>query len=373
MKTGKPTAVGTIWSKLWPWSRGNPRFNGRCRSPVEHFSLAVDNRDLQERVGALDMRVQFLTSVLECTSSAVIVAGTDGIISMFNPGAEEIFQMESSIAIGDNLFRLCTDFVNKDPMRQGERQLVDTFMQEEAIKNMRIEFIGQEGKVTPCLFALNFVLDDKGNRIAIVAVIKDNSEVEELMRTDPLTGLANRRQLVYMIERECERVKRGMYDQVSIVFFDVDDFGVFNKRYGHQVGDDVLRMVGEVTQQEARWIDTAGKYGGEEFVVVMPGTDPVGASKLAERIRVGIASSRVPTEEHGPLAVTVSLGIQTYSCEDEGDWESLVKHANTAMLIAKVRGKNRCLQYVPSLSEELKSREEKERKQLLSVRSAVRE
>lgn len=373
MKQGKSTAAGTFWSRIWPWSRGNPRFHGRCHSPAEHLSLAINNRTLQEKVEGLDTRVRFLTSVLECTSTAVIVAGTDGTISMFNPGAEELFQFDSDMAVGDNLFRLCTDLVNKDPMKRNERQLVDTFMQEKEIKNMRVEFIGQEGKITPCLFTLNFVLDEKGVRIAIVAVIKDNSEVEELMRTDPLTDLANRRHLVYMIEREYERTKRGTYDQISIVFFDVDNFGIFNKKFGHQIGDDVLRMVGDLTHQEVRWVDTAGKYGGEEFVVVMPGTDSEGASKLAERIRLSIASGHVMTDEHGPLAVTVSAGIQTHSCKDASDWETLVKQANIAMLIAKLRGKNRCLQYVPAQSEELRTHEEREKKQLLSSRRVTRE
>ncbi|HCP05354.1 MAG TPA: diguanylate cyclase, partial [Pseudomonas sp.] len=114
-----------------------------------------------------------------------------------------------------------------------------------------------------------------------------NTKLQELALRDGLTGLLNRRYWESCLEREFARHQR--YDSpVSLVIFDIDHFKRVNDTYGHQTGDEVIRSVAEITSRLARETDFAGRYGGEEFVVLLPGTHLEGAAQFAERLRQAV-------------------------------------------------------------------------------------
>ncbi|MEA2180293.1 MAG: hypothetical protein QOG77_3590, partial [Solirubrobacteraceae bacterium] len=168
--------------------------------------------------------------------------------------------------------------------------------------------------------------------------------------TDELTGLFNRRRFDEVLDTEVERAKR-FGQSMALVLLDIDDFKLVNDTYGHQQGDVVLREVARVLRESCREIDEPARYGGEELAVVLPGTDLHGAYLLAERVRRGVDSLRLPLMvADGEIHVTASLGVAALP-ESADEQEGLVAAADAAMYDAKRAGKNRAVraQRDPSL------------------------
>jgi len=158
--------------------------------------------------------------------------------------------------------------------------------------------------------------------------------LENLALTDPLTGLANRRALETALESAVSRAKRYRSD-VSVIFLDVDHFKQFNDRFGHKVGDQVLRAVARVVLSSVRKEDVAGRYGGEEFLVVLPETDEAGSVGLAERIRTAVRALDLPFPP-----VTISLGVATLGAQSSSV-AALVAKADQALYLSKQTGRDR--------------------------------
>lgn len=131
--------------------------------------------------------------------------------------------------------------------------------------------------------------------------------LRRLSERDELTGIYNRRPFERTLEREWDRAAR--YGRpLSLLFLDVDDFGAINKRYGHLMGDEALKLICRLIRQHLRHSDLVARWGGEEFVVLLPETDRAAASILAERIRAIVEQSTVRDRER-MISVTVSTGV----------------------------------------------------------------
>ena len=169
------------------------------------------------------------------------------------------------------------------------------------------------------------------NRLA-----RQNKRLDELGRTDALTGLANRRQCLSLVESELARHRRNGRPAV-LVILDVDHFKSINDRYGHPIGDEVLCKVAKVLLESSRRSDSVARYGGDEFVMMLPETTLRGAEEASRRIRAkleGVAFERAPD-----LHCTVSLGAAEASAQmDVGAW---VRQADEALYRAKLAGRNR--------------------------------
>jgi len=166
-------------------------------------------------------------------------------------------------------------------------------------------------------------------------------ELAEEVRRDPLTGLFNRTQLEYVLDKEFGAATRHGWP-LSIAFMDLDDFKRINDRWGHQVGDQVLRSFSEKLQEELRATDILARYGGEEFLVVLPGTFQADAQAVIERILAKVAGSPMAQVDGEPLYITFSAGLATQSGLDEFESaESLLKAADEALYLAKREGRNR--------------------------------
>ena len=165
------------------------------------------------------------------------------------------------------------------------------------------------------------------------------AELKKLALTDTLTQLPNHRAMVDQLEKELERAQR--YGRpFSLLFFDADRFKHVNDTYGHGVGDAVLRQISERANSVLRGGDTLGRFGGEEFVLLLPEADSDTAWLVAERVRTSIAASPVATAEvPGGVAMTVSIGIGTY-LQDGQQAHELLSQADEAMYVAKRLGRN---------------------------------
>lgn len=174
-----------------------------------------------------------------------------------------------------------------------------------------------------------------------------NREIQELMITDKLTGLYNRYYFATVLEDEIARFERRGYS-FSIFLIDIDDFKKVNDTYGHLTGDIVLSELGALLKATLRKYDRAFRYGGEEFAVVLPETDPTMAWVVSERIRKGFAEKTFAVKPEEQLrketfSCTVSIGYTTYRPETTID--QLLKQADDALYAAKTRGKNIVVKY----------------------------
>jgi diguanylate cyclase (GGDEF)-like protein len=155
-----------------------------------------------------------------------------------------------------------------------------------------------------------------------------------------LTGINNRRRLYELAEHEFDIAVR--YQQpMSVIMFDIDHFKKVNDTFGHAAGDQILQQVTQVACAELRSADVIGRYGGEEFVIVLPMTNARQAYPLAERIRQGVEAMRMPTEK-GDAAVTLSIGIvEMRHGMQIKSVETLIHDADEVMYAAKQAGRNR--------------------------------
>ncbi len=176
-------------------------------------------------------------------------------------------------------------------------------------------------------------------------------EVQRLAITDGLTGMYNRRHFFELAENELNRARRFRHT-VSAIMLDVDHFKQVNDTYGHAVGDQVLRVLAERCRESIRDIDILGRYGGEEFAIILPATDLSGAVSMAERLRQCISDTPILTER-GDIAITTSLGVAS-SVQPDGDVATLLNRADAAMYAAKQAGRNRVATLPQSLPPEEK-------------------
>lgn len=163
-------------------------------------------------------------------------------------------------------------------------------------------------------------------------------EMEQLAITDCLTGLFNRRFFFAFTENEIERSRR--YNKnLSIIMMDIDHFKEVNDRFGHQIGDQVLKEIADICLSILRKVDVMCRYGGEEFTILLPETEEADAAHAAERICTAISSARLKTEK-GDVSVTVSIGVVEMN-KSYSSLEKLLAAADQALYTAKETGRNR--------------------------------
>ncbi len=162
--------------------------------------------------------------------------------------------------------------------------------------------------------------------------------LEQRAIVDGLTSLHNRQHFLELAEIEFQRARRYRHP-LSAVMLDIDSFKQANDAYGHAVGDQVLQNVAARCRQNLRDIDLLGRYGGDEFVALLPENDLNGARIAAERLRQCVAEAPVDTDR-GPLSVTISLGVAALA-DDVPDMATLVNQADAALYRAKNAGRNR--------------------------------
>lgn len=180
--------------------------------------------------------------------------------------------------------------------------------------------------------------------VGFVFMSRDRSDESNriMAALDPLTGVANRRSLISALDRDVSRAIR-MHQPIALMMVDIDHFKHVNDRYGHPAGDEVLCSVVSVLRQRVRAQDLVGRYGGEEFMVLLPDTDLVGAEQLARELCKAVEESRCLAQGAGPegVEVTVSIGVFGGHLESGDSWDMLIAAADRALYEAKNNGRNR--------------------------------
>lgn len=164
------------------------------------------------------------------------------------------------------------------------------------------------------------------------------ARLQELARTDPLTQLRNRRAAMEAAQREAARVARGA-GPLAVLLGDVDHFKAINDTHGHETGDDALRAVADVLRAGVRQVDHVARWGGEEFLILLPGTEVPEAMAVAERLRAGVQQLRVAGANGQPLTLAMTVGVSVL--EAGGAFDQALARADRALYAGKQAGRNR--------------------------------
>lgn len=188
-------------------------------------------------------------------------------------------------------------------------------------------------------------LEDEVRRIRRTLEIKEIelkavlAQSHEISNTDVLTFLPNRRKIIVDLQEEVIRAAR-YNTPLSISMVDIDHFKQVNDTYGHAAGDETLRAIAARLREQIRHPDTIGRYGGEEFLIVLPNSELSAAQEQASRLCNHIRNLQVEAIKQKLISITVSIGVAQFTYGQE-NWEQFLHRADTAMYAAKNSGRNR--------------------------------
>ncbi|MEA4908539.1 MAG: histidine kinase N-terminal 7TM domain-containing protein [Anaerolineaceae bacterium] len=271
--------------------------------------------------------------IFESIEEGVIICDTHNRLIDLNPAVQRITGITPSGNIGQPVTRVF------DPIPALVEQLKDTTpgeadVQIEQDSGWRYYHIHR----TPIhshhdrLMGQVFILHD------ITEQTRLYHEVQQLATFDPLTNTYNRRVFQELSKKEIQRLRRYPQD-LSLILVDIDQFKRVNDAFGHQVGDQVLKAMAEICQALIRSMDILGRYGGEEFVILLPETSAESAREIAERLREKISQTPFG-ETREPIYITASFGVATFGTDNPGEFEELFYHADLALYRAKNHGRN---------------------------------
>lgn len=289
------------------------------------FNLMTD--EVKATYSGLRQEQDKLKTIIFGAGEGIVVTDSEGAIVLVNPAAEELLGKTAAeiVAAGfDNL--------------TGDPRMLQQWLAAEDKSAGNICEIGERALQV----YISTIHADDGNIVGSACLLRDvteskrlEDELRRLALTDALTGLFNRRHLDATLSQEFNRVLRtgGPF---SVFIFDVDHFKKFNDTYGHDQGDRVLQAVAATFRDSLRKYDSACRYGGEEFVGILPDTPSIGAFNVAERVREAVAATVVDG-----LQVNISIGVATFPDIHASSPEALLEAADAAMYRSKEGGRNR--------------------------------
>jgi diguanylate cyclase (GGDEF)-like protein len=220
---------------------------------------------------------------------------------------------------------------------------------------VKLEFplaAGRENFGTLVLYGDDFSSDEResagwlvGHAVIALSNARQHRTVEQQALVDSLTGLANRRLCTAALEKELARAER-FGEPLTLVLADIDDFKRINDRWGHPTGDEVLKAFAQRLRESVREIDLAGRWGGEEFALLLPGTDLQGGRQLAERIRELVGEQRLTGPDGATIRLSASFGVASFP--NLTGQTQLVAAADAALYEAKRSGKDRVIASQPA-------------------------
>ena len=217
-------------------------------------------------------------------------------------------------------------------------------------KTFEWQYIARDNKITWIEIILtSIVLDGKKVIHFVFKNIDEKKSLEEelklLASTDPMTKLYNRRYF-YKISESIVDLAARENTNTSIVMIDIDKFKNVNDTYGHKIGDIVIINIASIIQTISRKSDIVSRWGGEEFLILLPNTDIEGALIISQKIRTQVENSSLNISNGEKLISTISIGISQINTKNDKDVEDAINRADTALYEAKENGRNKvCVKY----------------------------
>jgi len=298
---------------------------------IEHLQNLKSSQQIAEQLQASEARYR---TIFESVADIVFTLTQDGIISSLNSSFERSTGWHSDEWIGKPF----PPIVHPDdqPLMQ---DLFDRLLLGEVIGAVELRILTKSGSYAD--FEVNSSMSNDGTQSIVFGILRDITErklaeeqTHRFATIDSLTGILNRREFTRITESEIERAKR-YGTPLTLLMYDLDRFKLVNDNFGHDVGDYVLQTVVQVINNNMRITDVAGRWGGEEFMVLLLQTDLDSGRKVAEKLRQAI--EQFTFDKVGQ--VTASFGLTQLLPED--DIGSLTKRVDEALYEAKQRGRNR--------------------------------
>jgi len=279
--------------------------------------------ELLRELESLEQSLEEKEAVLDSTMDGILTADTDGRIRYVNSSFLDLWGYESEQEVLD---REITDLWQESEQVEGIQEQVLTQGEWKGILSAETE-PGEEMDVE--IYA-QVIKDKQGNPTRMTASFRDISQV----RRDPLTGLYNRHYFNEQIEKEVSRGHRYGHE-LGVLMIDVNKFKKINDQYSHQIGDQVLQKMGDLLKQETREGDSVIRYGGDEYLVLMPETDGE-VSEVKERIEHQVEKWN-QEQELVDMPITLAIGGTYWSPADEAGIEQIIDEADRKMYAEKER------------------------------------
>ncbi|PHO08935.1 hypothetical protein CPG37_12010 [Malaciobacter canalis] len=301
------------------------------------------NLSLEEKV---EEGIQKVKSILDAQDNIVFVSSSN-IITNVNKKFLEFFGTDSleeflnNVSCVSKLFKNERGFFSPEILKDSNKNWIE-YLQNLSEVDRVVKITNKDG--IDRVFTVNIDDYEQGQHFVIsltdITELKEKSNLLEYQAShDLLTGLFNRQKFHEIFGKEIRRDRRYQND-LSLILFDIDHFKKFNDEFGHNMGDEVLKFIAEVVTRSVREHDTVVRWGGEEFLVLLPETNIDGAMKVAEKIRNAIQEFK---SKKLPKQITASFGVTTL---DEGDIEEeFIKKADIALYKAKRDGRNMVSSY----------------------------
>jgi diguanylate cyclase (GGDEF)-like protein len=178
---------------------------------------------------------------------------------------------------------------------------------------------------------------ERSNLLQKRKILDQQKKLESAAYFDDLTGLINRRKWIELLDEEYERMKCDRHPS-SILLLDIDNFKAINDQYGHPAGDRILQEIATLVKKELRICDRIGRWGGEEFIILLVDTPTKKGTAVGEKLRNEIEKMSIQVESY-LIKVTISIGVSSLDCEK--DFLTSYKKADQALYLAKNNGRNR--------------------------------
>jgi diguanylate cyclase (GGDEF)-like protein/PAS domain S-box-containing protein len=298
--------------------------------------------------GKNNAHAKICSKIVELADDGIVVIDKFRNIILTNESAQKMFGYTSAELLGERLNTLIPDrFCVQHDLMVEEFGTSTTVVKHMCERSRQI--FGKRKDGSEFITSTSIIKIGEKNDAYYAAIVRDISEnkrtEEELLRlaaTDPLTGAFNRREFTSLAERESMRSNR--YNRpLSILMFDVDHFKRLNDTYGHAAGDKALQRFTAICCNALRNVDIFGRWGGEEFVALLPETDAEGAAIIAERLRKTVSETVLVYNDH-KISFSVSIGVAQYR-DGETSIEIPLGRADTAVYDAKKAGRNRISVY----------------------------
>lgn len=330
---------GTHW---WRLSLKPFRHNDESAKVLELLITGLEITQKMELMHELDVSTSRFRSVVDAAYDAIVTIDQEHNITLFNRAAENLFGYSASELIGKPLLQLLPERV-----RQHHDKYVNQFARSPVRSrqmNERNLIYGQhrDGTLLPVEIAISKI--NVGGLLEFTAIIRDIEDRVRLMNllkkeavTDQLTGLPNRREFLSVVENALQAE-----EELSIFILDIDFFKKVNDTFGHDAGDDVLCALAQIGTSICRKMDVFARWGGEEFVMALPGSNLELAREIAEKLRTTIEAQDFTYSwyENRPIPFTVSIGLTTCK-RGEQNVDIIMKRADLALYRAKESGRNR--------------------------------
>ncbi|MEH6626351.1 MAG: diguanylate cyclase [Motiliproteus sp.] len=280
--------------------------------------------ELQTSYDGLEDEQDKLNTIIHSAREGIVVTNSEGQVVLTNPAAEEFLGKSAERITEEGFLNILDDSEAMLGYLDTEGQEPVLLEYNDLILSVKVTRIWNDGHLSGSSALLRDITEEK----------RFEQQLIKISTTDALTDLFNRRYLDKTLDTELQRARRYGHN-LSVLMFDVDHFKIFNDTHGHDQGDRVLQSIGQTMKDTVRNIDVPCRYGGEEFLIILPDTDIEGSMILSERLRENIETTLVDG-----LQVTISIGVSTYPLIELDTYESFIESADAALYRAKDGGRN---------------------------------